>query len=150
MSPHPEFNENHWFRLVNVLFVFFLFCLSLAVGLLLVPHVIKKSPWIWLVEWLLLVPTSPLHWENAKYTGCVGFCVWEAAGLTSEPAEEVVVMLCRQVGEDVFNPPPKLEAESESEQTYGYFSITSIHERNILFVKNILLCFLVRWENEHR
>lgn len=48
---------------------------------------------------------------------CAGFCVWEAAGLTSEPAEEVVVMLCRQVGEDVFDPPPKLEAESESEQT---------------------------------
>lgn len=69
------------------------------------------------------------------HIACAGFSVWEAAGLTSEPAEEVVVMLCRQVGEDVFDPTPKLEAESESEQTFtSYFNIRSIRESNILVV----------------
>lgn len=49
--------------------------------------------------------------------------MWRAAGLTSEPAQQVVVVLCRQVGEDVLDPPPKLEAENQKEHK------TSVLER---------------------
>lgn len=68
---------------------------------------------------------------------CAGFCVWESAGLTSEPAEEVVVMLCRQVGEDVFNPPPKLEAENPNEYTV---TLTEHQYRKINTINTNTLC----------
>lgn len=63
---------------------------------------------------LLFSPASSPHRENANYEKLpVQVSVWRAAGLTSEPAEEVVVVLRRQVGEDVLDPPPKLEAEND-------------------------------------
>lgn len=41
---------------------------------------------------------------------CFAFvCVSEATDLTSQPAEEVVVVLRRQIGENILDPPPKLE-----------------------------------------
>ena len=35
--------------------------------------------------------------------------MFEAADLTSQPAKEVVVVLCRQIRENILDPPSKLE-----------------------------------------
>lgn len=40
---------------------------------------------------------------------CLCVCVFEAADLTSQPAKEVVVVLRRQIRENILDPPPKLE-----------------------------------------
>lgn len=40
---------------------------------------------------------------------------WPGVGLTSEPAEQEVVVLRRKLGQDVLDPPPKLEAENRTE-----------------------------------
>lgn len=74
-----------------------------------------------------------LLWDCCAEHTKKGVCA--CSDLTSQPAKEVVVVLCRQIGENILDPPPKLGNQDRD----GDFIKKKTKKKQLHVLENTLL-----------